>query len=74
LMGRFTTIWLRGELVDRMRPLKRELTPKYVPRREATWSDVIEFLLEKAGIAVEEAGVTASPPRTSAGMHRTAGV
>jgi len=46
MMNKFTTIWLRRDLVERMRELKKCVVPKPPnKRKEASWSDVVEYLL-----------------------------
>lgn len=45
--GQYTTIWLKRELVEQLREIKKQLKSKS-NRKEATWSDVIEYLLEQA--------------------------
>jgi hypothetical protein len=47
MMNKFTTIWLKRELVEQLREIKNQLKSKS-NRKEATWSDVIEYLLERA--------------------------
>jgi hypothetical protein len=46
MMDKYTTIWVRRDIVDRLRPLKQYLEAKYTNRKEASWSDVLEYLLD----------------------------